>query len=77
MLLQQTAQIPSAVRSYCAAAVWTGVASVEWAAYEADGGRKVTVVRREHSISEVTVHRWHKQFSQEVAGLKETASVRS
>ncbi len=31
---------------------------------QADGGRKITDVCREHNVSEVTFHRWKKQFGQ-------------
>lgn len=31
---------------------------------QADGGKKITDVCREHNVSEVTFHRWKKQFGQ-------------
>lgn len=31
---------------------------------QADGGKKITDVCREHNVSDVTFHRWKKQFGQ-------------
>ncbi|MSU71619.1 MAG: IS3 family transposase, partial [Opitutus sp.] len=31
---------------------------------EADGGKSIVAVSKEHNISEVTFHRWKRQFGQ-------------